>query len=288
MFLDEKRNILNTQDNKKKLIKMENSEKKEINNINIPLINVKENFQPSNNLMSKKIIQKKKTEFCSLNNFDILKQNLKNLKNSMKEFDKNNFIDIKDFKRDLFINYSYNPKFENYYLIEKNNSPSKLLKNNSNIKSILGNKTNRKEENKVEINLNSKDNLKVNNPLVSFKDGILRIDTNEIYDSYQNNIESIQNNKYVKLFFYFFRILVWLNKITLFEFTINKHNCKVNKKYIFCNISNVLFIITKINDNYKITEIYKKKENEKFIISEKIIFKELFDIKNYLENRQNE
>ena len=60
MFLDEKRNILNTQDNKKKLIKMENSEKKEINNINIPLINVKENFQPSNNLMSKKIIQKKK------------------------------------------------------------------------------------------------------------------------------------------------------------------------------------------------------------------------------------
>jgi hypothetical protein len=208
MFLDEKRNILNTQDNKKKLIKMENSEKKEINNINIPLINVKENFQPSNNLMSKKIIQKKKTEFSSLNNFDILKQNLKNLKNSMKEFDKNNFIDIKDFKRDLFINYSYNPKFENYYLIEKNNSPSKLLKNNSNIKSILGNKTNRKEENKVEINLNSKDNLKVNNPLVSFKDGILRIDTNEIYDSYQNNIESIQNNKYVKLFFYFFRILV--------------------------------------------------------------------------------
>ena len=151
--------------------------------------------------MSKKIIQKKKTEFSSLNNFDILKQNLKNLKNSMKEFDKNNFIDIKDFKRDLFINYSYNPKFENYYLIEKNNSPSKLLKNNSNIKSILGNKTNRKEENKVEINLNSKDNLKVNNPLVSFKDGILRIDTNEIYDSYQNN-------KYVKLFFYFFRILV--------------------------------------------------------------------------------
>ena len=208
MFLDEKRNILNTQDNKKKLIKMENSEKKEINNINIPLINVKENFQPSNNLMPKKIIQKKKTEFSSLNNFDILKQNLKNLKNSMKEFDKNNFIDIKDFKRDLFINYSYNPKFENYYLIEKNNSPSKLLKNNSNIKSILGNKTNRKEENKVEINLNSKDNLKVNNPLVSFKDGILRIDTNEIYDSYQNNIESIQNNKYVKLFFYFFRILV--------------------------------------------------------------------------------
>ena len=208
MFLDEKRNILNTQDNKKKLIKMENSEKKEINNINIPLINVKENFQPSNNLMPKKIIQKKKTEFNSLNNFDILKQNLKNLKNSMKEFDKNNFIDIKDFKRDLFINYSYNPKFENYYLIEKNNSPSKLLKNNSNIKSILGNKTNRKEENKVEINLNSKDNLKVNNPLVSFKDGILRIDTNEIYDSYQNNIESIQNNKYVKLFFYFFRILV--------------------------------------------------------------------------------
>ena len=133
MFLDEKRNILNTQDNKQKLIKMENSEKKEINNINIPLINVKENFQPSNNLMSKKIIQKKKTEFSSLNNFDILKQNLKNLKNSMKEFDKNNFIDIKDFKRDLFINYSYNPKFENYYLIEKNNSPSKLLKNNSNI-----------------------------------------------------------------------------------------------------------------------------------------------------------
>ena len=60
MFLDEKRNILNTQDNKKKLIKMENSEKKEINNINIPLINVKENFQPSNNLMPKKIIQKKK------------------------------------------------------------------------------------------------------------------------------------------------------------------------------------------------------------------------------------
>ena len=42
-----------------------------------------------------------------------------------------------------------------------------------------------------------------------------------------------------------------------------------------------------INDNYKITGIYKKKENEKFIISEKIIFKELFDIKNYLENRQN-
>lgn len=59
-------------------------------------------------------------------------------------------------------------------------------------------------------------------------------------------------------------------------------------KLIKNNISNVLFIITMINDNYKITEIYKKKENEKFIISEKIIFKELFDIKNYLENRQNE
>ena len=203
MFLEEKRQVLNSQDNKI-LIQKKNLEKKEINNNNIPLLNIKENIPQSNNLIPNKVNQN--TLFNSLNNFDNLKQNFNKLKNTMKKFDKNNFIDIKDFKRNLYVEYTNNTKFENYYLIEKNNSPSKLLKNNSN--TIIGIKTNRKEENELEINLISNDNLNENNPLVSFKDGILRIDTNEIYDSYQNNIESIQNNKYVKLFFYFFRILV--------------------------------------------------------------------------------
>ena len=41
------------------------------------------------------------------------------------------------------------------------------------------------------------------------------------------------------------------------------------------------------NDNYKITEIYKKKgKNEKRIISEKLISKELIDIINYLQKKQ--
>lgn len=67
---------------------------------------------------------------------------------------------------------------------------------------------------------------------------------------------------------------------------INKQYCKVNKKYSF-NISNILFVITMNNDNYKITEIYKKKgKNEKRIISEKLISKELIDIINYLQKKQ--
>ena len=116
----------------------------------------------------------------------------------MKKFDKNNFIDIKDFKRNLYVEYTNNTKFENNHLTEKNNSPSKIVKNNSKTNSILGIKTNRKEENELEINLNSNDNLNENNPLVSFKDGILRIDKEEINDSSQNNLERIQSNKYVK------------------------------------------------------------------------------------------
>ena len=67
---------------------------------------------------------------------------------------------------------------------------------------------------------------------------------------------------------------------------INKQYCKVNKKYSF-NISNILFVITMNSDNYKITEIYKKKgKNEKRIISEKLISKELIDIINYLQKKQ--
>jgi len=192
MFLEENRKRLNSQDNKI-LIQKKNLEKKEINNINIPLLNVKEKLQQSNNYLPNKVIQNKL--FNPLNNIDNLIQNFKKLKNIMKNFDKNNFIDIKGFKRNLFINYSDNNKFENNYLTEKNNSPSKILNNNSN--TIIGIKTNRKEENELENNLN----LNENNPLVSFKDGILRIDKDEINDSYQNNLERIQNNKSVKIFF---------------------------------------------------------------------------------------
>ena len=65
---------------------------------------------------------------------------------------------------------------------------------------------------------------------------------------------------------------------------INKEYCKVTKKYSF-NISNILFVITMNSDNYKITEIFKKKgKNEKSIIYEKLISKELNDIINYLQN----
>ena len=194
MFLEENRKRLNSQDNKI-LIQKKNLEKKEINNINIPLLNVKEKLQQSNNYLPNKVIQNKL--FNPLNNVDNLIQNFKKLKNIMKNFDKNNFIDIKGFKRNLFINYSDNNKFENNHLTEKNNSPSKIVKNNSKTNSILGIKTNRKEENELENNLN----LNENNPLVSFKDGILRIDKDEINDSYQNNLERIQNNKSVKIFF---------------------------------------------------------------------------------------
>ncbi len=195
MFLEEKRQVLNSQDNKI-LIQKKNLEKKEINNNNIPLLNIKENIPQSNNLIPNKVNQN--TLFNSLNNFDNLKQNFNKLKNTMKKFDKNNFIDIKDFKRNLYVEYTNNTKFENNHLTEKNNSPSKIVKNNSKTNSILGIKTNRKEENELEINLNSNDNLNENNPLVSFKDGILRIDKEEINDSSQNNLERIQSNKYVK------------------------------------------------------------------------------------------
>ena len=195
MFLEEKRQVLNSHDNKI-LIQKKNLEKKEINNNNIPLLNIKENIPQSNNLIPNKVNQN--TLFNSLNNFDNLKQNFNKLKNTMKKFDKNNFIDIKDFKRNLYVEYTNNTKFENNHLTEKNNSPSKIVKNNSKTNSILGIKTNRKEENELEINLNSNDNLNENNPLVSFKDGILRIDKEEINDSSQNNLERIQSNKYVK------------------------------------------------------------------------------------------
>ena len=195
MLLEEKRQVLNSQDNKI-LIQKKNLEKKEINNNNIPLLNIKENIPQSNNLIPNKVNQN--TLFNSLNNFDNLKQNFNKLKNTMKKFDKNNFIDIKDFKRNLYVEYTNNTKFENNHLTEKNNSPSKIVKNNSKTNSILGIKTNRKEENELEINLISNDNLNENNPLVSFKDGILRIDKEEINDSSQNNLERIQSNKYVK------------------------------------------------------------------------------------------
>jgi len=70
------------------------------------------------------------------------------------------------------------------------------------------------------------------------------------------------------------------------NFEINTQYSKCYKKYSF-NISNILFIITVSNDNYKITEVYKKNGKiEKKFCTEKLISNELINIKNYLENKK--
>ena len=173
--------------NYKNIFKTINTEKKEINFKNISKINTTEN-----KIKRSKIINY--SNFVINNQIDYNKafENLLTNLNKIVPKTKNEIpkYNLKDFKRDTFINYSKNCHFislkcqnENS-LIEKDNSIPFKLKDNENINKILGNKIKRNLENKNE-NLNK--NLE-KKPIVSFENGIIRIENESInYDINQNN-----------------------------------------------------------------------------------------------------
>lgn len=224
-----------------------------------------------------------KNEIQRINNEQTFISKLDKLKNSMKCFAKNNSkeINFKNFQRDIFINYSNNIKFvqpnisnENIILLQK--EISNLQKENTQNINYLGHKI--KRENSIEQGkkiLNNKSNDE-NKNLVMFKDGILKIRTNELIDSNENN--DINQFNYYNLSS-IKKLLIQLN------YKINTEKNKSFKRYYFY-ISNILIIITVNIVNYEIIEIYEKKGDKETRFNSNIsISKELCHIKSYLEKR---
>jgi hypothetical protein len=151
-------------------------------------------------------------------------QNLKSKFNKLKiakikynDIKKNEKLNIKDFTRNIFVNYSLNTSlFQNN--IEKDDlteindltSSSSFQKDNQISDFILGIKSKRNLENETETNNfelkkelieeknSNKDLIEEKNSIVSFTNGIIRIRKKEIDDSVNN--EKIQSNIEVNFF----------------------------------------------------------------------------------------
>ena len=277
-----------------KLISFPQKETNEINYYNITEIN-SENKKNYHSCGEKTINEIKSNINPNLQNENIEIQNLimkfEKLMNVMNinkninvEKNKNN---LKNFKRNLFINYSNTNNFlfpnfinNNKQLINKEIPTNlNLQKENSENNIYLGNKIKRKKKNKNEQSnniLNNKKNDNDNKNYVMFEEGIIKIKTNEIINS--NEINDIIKYNYTHLTS-IKQLLFHLN------YQIESKKNKFFKKYYF-TISKILFIITVDYINCKIVEIYEKKENlETTINSDILISKELFHIENHLKNR---
>jgi hypothetical protein len=204
-------------------------------------------------------------------------------KNINVEKNKNN---LKNFKRNIFINYpnGINFHFPNFInnnkeLINKEIPTNlNLQKENSENNIYLGNKIKRKKNKNEQSNniLNNKKNDNDNKNYVMFEERIVKNKTNEIINS--NEINDIIKYNYTHL---------TSIKQLLFDlnYQIESKKNKLFKKYYF-TISKILFIITVDYINCKIVEIYEKKEKlETTINSDILISKELFHIENHLKNR---
>ena len=222
------------------------------------------------------------------NNIDFLTLKLSKLMNSMKKYSQNekkrNISNIKEFKRSIFIDYSGNKdliltcnSIDNIVFSEKEINYNRIQeKENSQNNIFLGNKSKREFINEFDNQkiLNNISNEEENKSFVIVKDGIVKIKTNEFIDKNENNELSQINYKNLSL------ITKLLNDL---KYKFNIECTKNYKKYCFY-ISNILFIVKLNKDNLKVVEINEKNGDKKTkIVSEKMIFKKLNNIKSYLK-----
>ncbi len=206
MFKENKINLLNH-----KIVNNEN--KKEINEINFNNISKINYTYHTLRLKEKKYLHHKqlKNQFDYFKTYENLITKLNKLKNKKIKFNdvkKNQNLNIKDFTRNIFVNYSRN-SYLIQDIIQKDDSTEKddLTSTSSQTKEnritdlILGLKTKRNLETETETNYSElKKNLtEEKDSIVSFENGILRIQKKEIDDSIKNEI--IQDNKKVNNFF---------------------------------------------------------------------------------------
>ena len=135
------------------------------------------------------------------NNIDFLTLKLSKLMNSMKKYSQNekkrNISNIKEFKRSIFIDYSGNKdliltcnSIDNIVFSEKEINYNRIQeKENSQNNIFLGNKSKREFINEFDNQkiLNNISNEEENKSFVIFKDGIIKIKTNEFIDTNEKN-----------------------------------------------------------------------------------------------------
>ena len=274
---------------------VQNKEYKEINFNEITKINIIGEEMNKKSENKKNDVDDKNTKNYQLNNhynIEYLTLKLSKLMNSMKKNPQNkkeiNKSNIKDFKRSIFIDYSGNKNLtfpfnsiDNLVLSEKEINYSRIQeKENLQNNIFLGNKSKRefiKEFDNQNI-LNNISNEEDNQSFVIFKDGIIKIKTNDAIEKNENN-ELYQIN---------YKTLLLIKKLLKeLNYTFKIECTKLYKKFCFY-ISNILFIIKLNKDNSKVVEINEKKGDKKTkIVDEQIITKELNHIKSYLEKKNN-
>ena len=272
---------------------VQNKEYKEINFNEITKINIIGEEMNKKSENKKNDVDDKNTKNYQLNNhynIEYLTLKLSKLMNSMKKNPQNkkeiNKSNIKDFKRSIFIDYSGNKNLtfpfnsiDNLVLSGKEINYSRIQeKENLQNNIFLGNKSKRefiKEFDNQNI-LNNISNEEDNQSFVIFKDGIIKIKTNDAIEKNENN-ELYQIN---------YKTLLLIKKLLKeLNYTFKIECTKLYKKFCFY-ISNILFIIKLNKDNSKVVEINEKKGDKKTkIVDEQIITKELNHIKSYLEKK---
>ena len=261
---------------------------KEISKIQITGEKINKNKNSENKKNDIDNYNTKNYQLNNQNNIDFLTLKLSKLMNSMKKYSQNekkrNISNIKEFKRSIFIDYSGNKdliltcnSIDNIVFSEKEINYNRIQeKENSQNNIFLGNKSKREFINEFDNQkiLNNISNEEENKSFVIVKDGIVKIKTNEFIDKNENNELSQINYKNLSL------ITKLLNDL---KYKFNIECTKNYKKYCFY-ISNILFIVKLNKDNLKVVEINEKNGDKKTkIVSEKMIFKKLNNIKSYLK-----
>ena len=261
---------------------------KEISKIQITGEKINKNKNSENKKNDIDNYNTKNYQLNNQNNIDFLTLKLSKLMNSMKKYSQNekkrNISNIKEFKRSIFIDYSGNKdliltcnSIDNIFFSEKEINYNRIQeKENSQNNIFLGNKSKREFINEFDNQkiLNNISNEEENKSFVIVKDGIVKIKTNEFIDKNENNELSQINYKNLSL------ITKLLNDL---KYKFNIECTKNYKKYCFY-ISNILFIVKLNKDNLKVVEINEKNGDKKTkIVSEKMIFKKLNNIKSYLK-----
>ena len=201
-----------------------------------------------------------------------------------------NEIPISKFKREFLIDYNLNQTLISQKSIEDDDFyfNKNIIMSKEEVdelrKNLLGNKTNRINNENPIIN-NEK-----NKNLVSYKNGKIKIQQEEEDKKIENNNNDIikLNHNVTIIYLLILQILSIIKKLLInSNLKISKQFDKNEKKYWFC-ILKYTYIITVNKLNDKITEIKRIKENnnsyDKILKSDILISKELNIIKSFLES----
>ena len=201
-----------------------------------------------------------------------------------------NEIPISKFKREFLIDYNLNQTLISQKSIEDDDFyfNKNIIMSKEEVdelrKNLLGNKTNRINNENPIIN-NEK-----NKNLVSYKNGKIKIQQEEEDKKIENNNNDIikLNHNVTIIYLLILQILSIIKKLLInSNLKISKQYDKHEKKYWFC-ILKCTYIITVNKLNDKITEIKRIKENnnsyDKILKSDILISKELNIIKSFLES----